>query len=71
MGMGAVLVTPKIIGRLGIKALSQQSLGEVVIKILPKQPPQPLASRLRQHLHHLLRFAELFDQAVHILHFHA
>ena len=38
---------------------------------LPKQLPQPFPSRFLQHLHHLLRFTELLDQAVYILHFHA
>src|SRR5574341_2421393 len=38
---------------------------------LPNQPPQPFSPRLLHHLHQLLRFAELFDQAVYVLHFHA
>src|SRR5574341_1706134 len=38
---------------------------------LPKQPSQPLSPSLLHHLHQLLRFAELLDQTVHILHFHA
>ncbi len=38
---------------------------------LTKQSPQPFSTRLLKHLHHFLRFAELLDQAVHVLHFHA
>jgi len=38
---------------------------------LPKQLPQPLSPTLLKHFHHLLRFTELLDQAVHVLHFHA
>src|SRR6266496_373071 len=37
---------------------------------LSEQPAQPFSPTLLKHLHHLLRFAVLLDQAVHILHFH-
>ena len=39
--------------------------------LLSEQLPHSLAPGFLKHLHHLLRFAELLDEAVHILHFHA